>query len=411
MTTVVSLFGIVVFLLFAFTLSSQRSAINWRTVGLAFLLQFALGAFALYIPQGKSILSALSQGVSSVIGYSDAGVAFVFGNLGNGSLGFVFALNVLPVIIFFSALIAILYYLNIMDWVIRILGGAMQRVLATSRAESLSAAANIFVSQTEAPVVIRPYLSSMSKSEIFAVMVGGMATVAGSVLAGYVGLGVELKYLLAASFMAAPGAFLMAKMLVPETDSIDEHKRVTETHKEDYCNIIDAAAGGAANGLKLAVNIGAMLLAFISLIALLNGVIGGVSSLLGNDPVTLQEIIGYCFMPVAFLLGIPWSEASTAGSLIGQKLVFNEFLAFAEFAELKTQLNAHSQAVVTFALCGFANFSSIAILLGGLGTMAPNRRTDIAKLGMRAVIAAFLANLVSAGIASFFLSLSADFIT
>lgn len=409
MTTAISLIGIVTILLIAIVTSSKRSNINWRTVALAFALQFFIGAFALYLPQGKAILSSVSQAVSSVIGYADSGIQFLFGNLGDMSLGFVFAINVLPVIIFFSALISLLYYLNIMDWVIRIIGGAMQRVLGTSRAESMSAAANIFVSQTEAPVVIRPYLSTMSRSEIFAVMVGGMATVAGSVLAGYVGLGVELKYLLAASFMAAPGGFLMAKLLVPESEQIDESKRAQETHKDDYCNVFDAVAGGASNGLKLAVNIGAMLLAFISLIALLNGLIGWGSGLFGFAPITLQEILGKGFMPLAFILGIPWTEAGAAGSLIGQKLVFNEFIAFVEYADIKAQLSPHSQAVVTFALCGFANFSSIAILLGGLGTMAPNRRTDIAKLGLRAVMAAFLANVMSAAIASFFLSLSPAF--
>lgn len=409
MTTLICLIGIAVILLFAFAVSNNRRAINRRTVGWAFAIQFLIGAFALYIPQGKSILNAISSGVSSVIGYADAGIQFLFGNLSGGSVGFVFAVNVLPVIIFFSALISVLYYLKVMDWVIRIIGGGMQRLLSTSRAESMSAAANIFVSQTEAPVVIRPYLASMSKSEIFAVMVGGMATVAGSVLAGYVGLGVELKYLLAASFMAAPGGFLMAKLLVPETERIDESKRIVESHKDHYCNIFDAAAGGASNGLKLAVNIGAMLLAFISLIALLNGLIGWLSGLLGGNPITLQEIIGQCFRPIAFILGVPWSETNTAGSLIGQKLVFNEFIAFVDYADVKNQLSAHSQAVVTFALCGFANFSSIAILLGGLGTMAPNRRTDIARLGLRAVMAAFLANLMSAAIAGFFLSLGSGF--
>jgi len=410
LTTVICLAGIVCLLVVAFALSNNRTAINWRTVGLAFAIQFIIGAFALYIPQGKVVLNEISATISSVLSYADVGIKFLFGDLGGMSLGFIFAINVLPVIIFFSALISILYYLKIMDWVIRILGGALQKLLGTSRAESMSAAANIFVSQTEAPVVIRPYLANMSNSEIFAVMVGGMATVAGSVLAGYVGLGVELKYLLAASFMAAPGGFLMAKLLVPETETIDESKRLTETHKDDYCNIFDAAAGGATNGLKLAVNIGAMLLAFISLIALLNGLIGWISSVFGGEPITLQQILGYCFMPVAFLLGIPWSETGAAGSLIGQKLVFNEFIAFVEYSGLKADFSEHTQAVVTFALCGFANFSSIAILLGGLGTMAPNRRTDVAKLGLRAVIAAFLANLMSAAIAGFFLSLSTGFV-
>lgn len=406
MTTLISLLAIVVILSFAFLVSKSRSAINWRTVSIAFALQFCLGAFALYLPLGQQILNSLSSGISQVLSYGTNGIEFLFGNIGRKEIGFIFAFNVLPVIIFFSALISVLYYIGIMGKVVTGLGGALQRLLHTSKAESMSATANIFVSQTEAPVVIRPYIPSMTESEIFAVMVGGMATVAGSVLAGYVGLGVELKYLLAASFMAAPGGFLIAKLMVPETGKVAEHNDIIANNRDEYVNVFDAAAGGASNGLKLAVNIGAMLLAFISLIALLNGILGGVGGWFGIEDLTLQQILGYVFKPLAFLLGVPWSESTLAGSLIGQKIVLNEFVAYVEFSSVKDQLSEHSQAIVTFALCGFANFSSIAIQLGGLGIMAPNRRGDIAKLGLRAVLAAFLANLMNAAIAGFFLSLS-----
>ncbi len=407
MTIVISLAGICILFATAFLLSSNRTAVNWRTVGVAFALQFFIGAFALLLPFGKTVLNAVSQGVLGIISYANSGIHFLFGDIGQFKVGFIFAINVLPVIIFFSAFVSVLYYLGIMGWVIRIIGGALQKLLRTSKAESMSATANIFVSQTEAPLVVRPYIPTMSQSELFAVMVGGMATVAGSVLAGYVGLGVELKYLLAASFMAAPGGFLMAKLVIPETETVREIEDTEVELKENSVNIFDAAANGATAGLKLAVNIGAMLLAFISLIALLNGLLAWAGSFFGVDDISLQLILGELFRPVAFLLGVPWSESGIAGSLIGQKLVLNEFVAFVDYSDKKLLLSEHSQAVVTFALCGFANFSSIAILLGGLGTMAPGRRQDIAKLGIRAVFAAFMANLMSAAIASFFISLGA----
>jgi CNT family concentrative nucleoside transporter len=292
-----------------------------------------------------------------------------------------------------------------MGWMIRLIGGALRRLLGTSTVESMSATANIFVSQTEAPLVIRPYLPAMTRSELFAVMVGGMATVAGSVLAGYVALGVELRYLLAASFMAAPGGLLMAKLLVPETEPARVSDAGAEPQVEPHVNVIDAAAAGASSGLALAVNIGAMLLAFIGLIALLNGLLGWAGALVGLEGLSLELLLGMLFRPLAFLLGVPWQEAVVAGNLIGQKLVLNEFVAYAAFSEDKAQLGAHAQAVVSFALCGFANFSSIAILLGGIGTLAPSRRAEVAELGLRAVLAGFMANLMSAAIAGFFLAL------
>ncbi|MEM7359972.1 MAG: NupC/NupG family nucleoside CNT transporter [Pseudomonadota bacterium] len=406
MTTLISLAGIVVLLLIAFVLSKYRSNISLRTVGGAFALQFLIGAFALYIPFGKNVLESISTAVSGVLAYGQTGINFLFGDIGAFKLGFVFAFHVLPVVIFFSSLVAVLYYLGIMGWIIRIIGGGLQKLLGTSRAESMSATANIFVSQTEAPMVIKPFLANMTKSELFAVMVGGMATVAGSVLAGYVALGVEMKYLLAASFMAAPGGFLMAKMLLPEREEITESEEVFQVEHEQYVNVIDAAAGGASAGLSLAVNIGAMLLAFVALIAMINGFLGWFGGMVGLPELSMEMILGTAFKPVAFMLGIPWSESGIAGSLIGQKLVLNEFIAFVDFADQKAILSEHTQAVVTFALCGFANFSSIAILLGGLATLAPNRRSDVAQLGLRAVTAGFMANLMSAAIAGFYLSLS-----
>jgi len=409
LTTLISLVGILILLGFGFVVSKHRSDINWRTIGVAFSLQFLIGAFALYFPLGREVMESVSGGVSGVLSYAQEGINFLFGKLGSASsegIGFVFALQVLPIIIFFSSLVSVLYYIGIMGWIIKIIGGALQWLLGTSRAESMSATANIFVSQTEAPMVIKPFVGKMSNSELFAVMVGGMATVAGSVLAGYVALGVEMKYLLAASFMAAPGGFLMAKLLLPETQEIDNHEEVVEQETEQYANVIDAAAGGASAGLQLAVNIGAMLIAFVALIAMLNGLLGWVGGYIGFPDLSMQAILGQLFRPIAFILGVPWQESAVAGSMIGQKLVLNEFVAFLSFSEQQTMMSAHTQAVVTFALCGFANFSSIAILLGGLATIAPHRRSDVARMGLRAVTAAFMANLMSAAIAGFFLSLA-----
>lgn len=407
-----SLGGIAALLVIAILLSDKRKAINWRTVGLAFALQLSLGAFVLYVPFGKDVLASISGGVQSVIDSAKDGINFLFGGLGTDAMfangvGFVFAIRVLPVIIFFSSLIAVLYHLNVMQWVVKVLGGGLQKLLKTSKPESLSATANIFVGQTEAPLIVKPFIAHMTRSELFAIMVGGLASVAGSVLAGYAGLGVELKYLIAASFMAAPGGLLMAKLLYPETETpkTDAELANAEMEQTKSANVIDAAASGAASGLKLAANVGAMLLAFIALIALLNSIVGGVASMFGYEHVTIQWLLGYVFAPVAFLIGVPAEEMLQAGSFIGQKIVVNEFYAYVNFVEIKDSLSAGSQAIITFALCGFANLSSIAILLGGIGSMAPSRRTDIAQLGMRAVLAATLANLMSAAIAGLFIAL------
>jgi CNT family concentrative nucleoside transporter len=357
------------------------------------------------VPAGKDALLAMSNFVQAVLDKGQDGVRFIFGPVGNQSLGFIFAFNVLPVIVFFSSLIAVLYHFGIMNRVIRYIGGFLQRVLKTSRPESMSAAGNIFLGQTEAPLVIKPYLNKMSQSELFAVMVGGLASIAGSVMAGYALLGVDLTYLLAASFMAAPGGLLMAKMILPETQPFQNELDEKEQN-QNYVNVFDAAASGASSGMQLALNVGAMMLAFIALIALLNSIIGHVGGWFGQPDLTFQVILGYILQPVAWCLGIPWDEAALAGSFIGQKVVVNEFVAYVDFVQQKDALSAHSQAIVTFALCGFANLASIAILMGGLGALVPERRDDIARLGLKAVIAATLSNLMSAALAGLFIGMS-----
>ncbi len=407
-----SLVGMVVLLGLAVLLSKSRKDIRLRTVGGAFALQFAFGAFVLYVPFGKKILISVSDAVANVIAYGNDGINFLFGDLtATFNFGFIFALRVLPVIIFFSALISVLYYMGIMKWVINILGGALSKLLGTSRTESLSATANIFVGQTEAPLVIRPFIKTMTKSELFAVMCGGLASVAGSVLAGYASMGVPLEYLIAASFMAAPGGLLFAKLIMPETEKSTTHLIQDDVADEDEpVNVIDAAASGAGSGLKLALNVGAMLLAFVGLIALVNGIFGGIGGWFGMPYITLELILGYVFSPLAFLIGVPWHEATIVGSFIGQKLVVNEFVAYLDFMPYLAEdsvlvLSEKSKAIVAFALCGFANLSSIAILLGGLGGIAPSRRAEIAQFGLLAVAAGTLSNLMSATIAGLFLSI------
>ncbi|PKF51879.1 NupC/NupG family nucleoside CNT transporter [Enterovibrio nigricans] len=411
MSLIMSIVGMVVLLGIAVLLSDNRKAINLRTVGGAFAIQFILGGFILFVPAGQVILNGMSDAVQNVINYGKDGIGFLFGSLVNFSvdgIGFIFALQVLPTVVFFSALISVLYYLGIMQFVIKILGGALRKVLGTSHAESMSATANIFVGQTEAPLVVRPYVPKMTQSELFAVMCGGLASVAGGVLAGYAAMGVPLSYLIAASFMAAPGGLLFAKIIKPETEEPIEQFGADSDEEEDKpANVIDAAAGGASSGMMLALNIGAMLLAFIGLIALINGVLSGIGGWFGIDGLTLEWILGQLFRPLAFLIGVPWNEAEIAGSFIGQKLVVNEFVAYLNFTPMIPDLSAKTVAIISFALCGFANLSSIAILLGGLGSIAPTRRHDIARFGMKAVAAGTLSNLMSATIAGFFLTLAA----
>lgn len=416
--------GMASLILIAVLLSSNRRAIKLRTVGFALLTQVIIGAFVLYVPVGQRVLGAISQGVSNVINYCDAGISFLFGGivsekmtefLGAGS--FIFAIRVLPLIIFFSALIAILYYLGIMQFVIRLLGGSLNKLLGTSRTESMSATANIFVGLTEAPLIVRPYLNSMTKSELFAVMTGGVASVAGSVIAGYAQLGIPLEYLIAASFMAAPGGLLFAKLMVPETEKYQDDPSIADTAETDKpANVIDAAAAGASSGVQLAINVGAMLIAFVSLIALINGMLGGIGGWFDFPQLSLELILGWLFSPLAVLIGIPMEEALTAGSFIGQKFVVNEFVAYMNFSQYLDEatvianhlqpLSKQSQVIISFALCGFANLGSIAILIGGIGSLAPSRRHDIARMGLKAIVAATLSNLMSATIAGILISFS-----
>jgi len=418
MGILISLFGMVALMGAGWLLSSSRKSIRWRTVLGAFAIQFGFGAFVLYVPWGKRALQATSEAVNQVIQYGQDGIDFMFGALASDQMseifsggGFVFAFQVLPIIIFFSSLISVLYYIGVMQWVIQLLGGGLRWLLGTSRAESMSATANIFVGQTEAPLVVKPFIAGMTQSELFAIMVGGLASVAGSVLVGYASLGVPVPYLIAASFMAAPGGLLFAKLIRPEVESPREDLKLAEEEEEEAAvNVIDAAAKGAASGVQLAFNVGAMLLAFVGIIALMNGLIGGIGGWFGQENWSLEAGLGYLFAPVAFIIGVPWSEAIIAGSFIGQKFIVNEFVAYLNFSpylaeDALVELSEKTKAIISFALCGFANLSSIAILLGGIGSLAPSRRSDIARYGMMAVIAATLSNLMSATIAGFFLSL------
>lgn len=416
MSLVMSIVGMIFLLSVAVLFSDNRKAINLRTVGGAFAIQFCLGAFVLYVPWGKDLLASMTNGAQHVYDFGNEGISFLFGNLVNFSVegvGFIFAFKVLPTIIFFSALISVLYNIGVMQIVIKVLGGALQKALGTSRAESMSATANIFVGQTEAPLVVRPFVPKMTQSELFAVMCGGLASVAGGVMAGYAAMGVPLSYLIAASFMAAPGGLLFAKIIKPETEEpIEQLADATGDDEDKPANVIDAAAVGASSGLQLALNVGAMLLAFIGLIALLNGILGGVGGWFGMPELTLELILGYVFAPVAWLIGVPWNEAILAGSFIGQKTILNEFVAYSSFSPYLADgatiiLSEKTKAIISFALCGFANLSSIAILLGGLGGLAPSRRSDIAQMGMKAILAGTLSNLMAATIAGFFITLQA----
>lgn len=406
-----SVLGIVVLLVIAVLFSNNRKAINLRTVLGALAIQIGFAALILYVPYGRDALQATANGVSNVIAYGNEGINFVFGGLADPSnVGFIFAVKVLPIIVFFSGLISVLYYLGIMQVVIKVIGGALQAALGTSKAESMSAAANIFVGQTEAPLVVRPYIKNMTQSELFAIMAGGTASIAGSVMAGYAGMGVPLTYLIAASFMAAPAGLLFAKILFPQTEQFNDKQPETDD-SEKPTNVLEAMAGGASAGMQLALNVGAMLIAFVGLIALVNGILGGVGGWFGYGDLTLQSIFGWIFKPLAYLIGVSWDESAIAGQMIGMKLAVNEFVGYLEFAkylqpDTAVVLSEKTKAIITFALCGFANFSSIAILIGGIGGMAPNRRGDVARLGLKAVVAGTLANLMSATIAGLFIELS-----
>jgi len=421
MQILMSIAGMVVILAIAVLLSSNRRAIKFRVVGAAFALQASLAALVLYTSWGKVALSAASTGVSNLLGYSAKGTQFIFGPLASPEIGGnSFAIAALPVIIFFASLISILYYLGIMQYVIRWIGGGLQKITGISKVESLCAAANIFVGQSESPLVIRPYLAGLKPEQLFCVMTVGMAGVAGTILAAYASMGIRIDYLLAAAFMSAPGGILMAKIMMPDVPPVaaaegdptlanphpdDEPEMAHDDGEEKPANIIMAAAQGAQTGVKLAVAVGAMVLAFVALVALANGILGGIGGWFGLPGLSFQQIVGYVFAPIMFLLGVPWQEAIQAGGLFGTKIVLNEFVAFIDLGALK-QMSAPTVGIVTFALCGFANFSSIAIQMAVTGSLAPNQRPMIAKLGLKALAAGSLSNLMSAALAGLFLSLT-----
>ncbi|UHA72799.1 NupC/NupG family nucleoside CNT transporter [Paenibacillus sp. 481] len=396
------LLGISVVFLLAYLLSYNRREIRWRPIIIGFAVQFVFALIVLKWSAGREMLKRVSDGVSSVISYANEGIMFLFGGLYSEQSGiaFVMAFNVLPLIIFFASLIAILYHLGIMQLFIKYIGGAISKLMGTSQAESVSAAANIFVGYTEAPLVIKPYIANLTRSEMFAVLTGGLASVSGSVLASYSALGVPMEYLIAGAFMSAPAGLVLAKIVMPETEQI-VNKQV-KFEKSDSVNVVDAAANGAIDGLKLAANVGALLLAFVALIALANGLVGWVAGWFGYE-ITIQQMLGYLFAPLVFAIGVPWNDAVIAGSLLGQKLVLNEFVAYIDFAKHMKSLDEKTIGIMSFALLGFANVSSMAVLIGGVGGMAPTRRGEIAKVGLKVILAGALASVLNGAIAGMLL--------
>jgi CNT family concentrative nucleoside transporter len=410
--------GVAVLLLLAFAVSNNRRAIRPRVVFSALVAQFAIGALVLFVPLGRNALDRAADAVTHVLEYGNEGISFVFGGLVDGKKmddlfgsGFVFGLRVLPMIIFVTALISVLYHVGVMRWIVTGLGVLFQKLLGVSRIESFSAVTTIFLGQSEMPAVVKPFVPQMTGAELFAVMSSGMASVAGSILAAYHGLGVPMEYLLSASFMAVPGGLLFAKIICPTTEP--SRVEIAHAHFDETkaANVIEAAASGAATGLKIAVNVGAMLIAFIGLIALLNGMVGGIAGCFGHPELNLEVLLGRAFSPLAWIIGVPWNQAHIAGNFIGQKLILNEVVAYSNLSELThhlkdtSVLSERTQAILSFALCGFANFSSIAILTGGFGVVAPERRSEVARYGLRVVAAGTLSNLMSATIAGIFLSL------
>lgn len=411
MQIVHSLIGIALILVIALALSSDRKAIRLRVVAAAFALQAGLAALVLYVPAGNAALQNVSAGVSALLGYAHAGIEFLFGPLAKPEIGgTAFAIAALPVIVFFAALIAILYHLGVMQLVIRWIGGGLQKVTGISRVESLCAASNIFVGQSESPLVIRPYLAGLAPSQLFCVMTVGMAGVAGTILAAYAAMGIRIDYLVAAAFMSAPGGILMAKLIMPDpkgfvAQDVSALDGGAFEDGEKPANLIMAASQGAQTGVKLAVAVGAMVLAFVALVALANGMVGWAAERAGFAGVTFQSLLGYLFAPVFWLIGTPdWAEALRAGSYFGTKVVLNEFVSFIALGQA-TDLAPRTVAVVTFALCGFANFSSIAIQMAVTGSLAPAQRPMIARLGIKALVAGSLSNLMSAALAGLFLAL------
>ena len=400
MARLIPLLGMTVILAAATLLSRNRKAIPWRTVGWGLTAQILVAIFVLRTSVGYRLVSKVSSAFVSVLNCAFAGSEFVFGDLGKhgGSLGFVFAFQALPMIIFVASLMSILYYLRVIPFLVVWTGRAMARLLKTSGAESLEVAASIFMGQTEAPLVIRPYLAELTESELMTVMTAGMAHIAGSVFGAYVLFGAEARHLLTAVVMTAPGTIVLSKMLIPETGHPKTSREVRLSEESRPVNLLDAAARGVYDGLHLALNVGAMLVAFVALIYLANLALGRVYA--GLD---LQTIIGYPLAPLAWLLGVPWRDAAMVGNLLGTKVVVNEFVAFSMLGALKAHIAERSFTIATFALCGFANFTSIGIQIGGIGALAPTRKQDLARLGLRALIAGTLANYLAAAIAGLLL--------
>ena len=394
---IISIIGILVILGIAYLFSENKNAINIKIVVMAFLLQFLIAMFSLHLEFGKLIVKKLSNGARYIIDFSQEGVGFVFGPLANE---WSFAINALPVIIFLSSLTAVLYHLKIMQFFVNIIGGALKKILGTKIIESMNAAANIFLGMDSSPLAVKPYLTRINNAQMFAIMVSGLASVAGTVLLAYAQMGAQLEYLLAACFMSAPGGLLMAKIIMPDTKEKDSEEVIDLNSVESpHTNIIMAAAQGASDGIKLAVSIGGMLIAFVALIALTNSIFIAFGSILGIEDLTMQKILGWIFSPLMFLLNIPWHEAQAAGALFGEKLILNEFVAFSHLTEYLADMSEKTTVIVTFALCGFANFASIAILMGSIGILIPDKNEFIAKYGLKAVLAASLANLMSAAFA------------
>jgi CNT family concentrative nucleoside transporter len=399
------LFGLVLILGLGFALSRNRKAISWRVVGWGLGLQAILAVFVLRVSYGQDLFKWLGKVVTSILGFSYAGSEFVFGEIGkqHSSIGVVFAFQIMPAIIFVSALFAIMYYLGIMQVVVKVFAVAMNRIMGASGAESLNVAASIFMGQTEAPLTIRPFLPRMTRSELMTVMTAGMAHVSGSIMAAYIAFGIEARHLLTAVIMTAPGTIMMAKILEPETEVPETLGGVKVDIPRTDVNVLDAAARGTGEGLHLMLNVIAMLISFIALIALVNGLFGWIHGFAPWFPATLQTVLGWLFRPIAWVMGVPWHDSGTIGALLGERMVINEFIAYAHLGPLKASLDPVSFTIATYALCGFANLSSVGIQIGGIGALAPDRKHDLARLGLRAMIAGTLANFLSATLAGMLL--------
>lgn len=406
MSRFIGIIGLIVILSIAYLISNNKKKINWRLVAIGIGLQILFALLILKFPLGRAAFEGVSSVITGLLEFTKEGSRFLFGDLvDSNKFGFIFAFQILPTIIFFSAFMSVLYYLGIMQFIISILAKGIVKLLGTSGAETLSAVANIFLGQTEAPLVVKPFVSSMTKSELLTIMTGGMATVAGSVMAGYVAMGVNAGHLLAASIMAAPAGLILSKMIFPETET-PVTKGKTELKSEKInSNVIDAAAHGAGEGLHLALNVGAMLIAFIAIIAFLNAAIGWIGGLVGFPGLSLSWILGRLFAPLVYVMGVPGSDAVAAGNLLGQKIVLNEFVAYTQLADFIKHggLSPKAITIMTYALCGFANFSSIAMQIGGIGGLAPERRQEIAQLGIRALIGGALATCMTGTIAGLLL--------